>query len=162
MRSVASLFGVIVLAAVSLVASPVTAQAADRIARVTGGGTADFIDNAPISPSTSGYTNFSVGVTVYDDGTASGHFMCQIPAIVIISGDVLGGWVNDDGSVTVWGLAHIYDHLYGPFWDVPFVTTFRAGGPGVGGFDYRDESGYFGPGQYDTEVVRRGMIRITP
>jgi uncharacterized protein len=31
-----------------------------------------------------------------------------------------------------------------------------------GGFDYRDESGFFGPGQFDTELVRKGNIRITP
>ena len=48
-----------------------------------------------------------------------------------------------------------------PFTDLPFTVTLRAGGPGVGGFDYRDESGFFGPGQFDTEIVRRGKIRIS-
>jgi hypothetical protein len=129
---------------------------------VQGGGTADFLDT-PNAVNTTGYTNFSVAATIYGDGAAKGSFICQVPGIVIIAGDVLGGWVNDDGSVTIVGLAHGYDHTVPlRFTDLPFMVTLREGGPGEGGFDYRDESGFFGPGQFDTELVRRGMIAIAP
>jgi len=162
MRYVTGLLAVTLLVAFSTVAFPDSARGADPVAMVVGGGTADFIAT-PNSVNTSGYTNFSIGVTVYDDGTAQGHFVCQVPGIVIISGDVLEGTVNLDGSVTVSGVAHGYDHTIPLLYtDMPFTVTFRAGGPGVGGFDYRDESGFFPlPTQFDTELVRRGMIGIS-
>lgn len=138
---------------------PAAARAGDPVAMVNGGGRADFVDT-PHSLNTSGFTNYSAGLTVYSDGTASGHFVCQIPGIVIVSGDVQYGCVNADGSVTVAGLAHGYFHPETLlFTDLPFMVTFRDGGPGVGGFDYVD--GSFPPDLYDTEVVHRGMIRIT-
>jgi hypothetical protein len=147
-----------VLAAALLLAAPAAARAADPVAMVNGGGRADFVAT-PHSLTTSGFTNFSAGLTVYDDGTASGHFVCEIPGIVIVSGDVLEGSVNDDGSVTVSGLAHGYFHPDAMlFTDLPFAVTFRAGGPGVGGFDYVD--GSFPPDLYDTELVSRGKIKI--
>ncbi len=150
----------VLLAGAVLVAVSVAARAAEVEAMISGGGTADFVPTEH-SVNTTGYTNFSVGATVFSDGTAMGHFVCQIPAIVTIAGDILGGWVNDDGSVTVWGLAQGYDHtIPGIFTDLPFMVRLRAGGPGDGGFDYRDESGFFGPGQFDTELVRRGMVGI--
>jgi hypothetical protein len=160
MRQFVGLLVVAVLVAAGMAAGPIAARGADVDVMVNGGGTADFVAT-PNSVNTSGYTQFSVSATVYSDGAAAGHFVCQIPAVVIISGDVLGGWVNDDGSVTVVGLAHGYDHFFQiAFTELPFTATLRAGGPGVGGFDYRDESGFFGAGQFDTELVRRGMIQI--
>jgi hypothetical protein len=162
MKRFTSLLMVATLAAVALLVLPVRSMAADPVAMVVGGGTADFQDT-PDAVNTTGYTNFSVAVTVYSDASASGQFTCQIPGVVIIAGDVLDGWVNGDGSVTIEGLAHGYDHFFGArFTDLPFTVTLRAGAPGVGGFDYRDESGFFGPGQFDTELIRRGMILIAP
>ena len=162
MRKLLSLVTVSLLAALSVAATPASVKPTNAIAMVSGGGVADFVPT-PNSVTTSGFTDFSVGVTVYDDGTAQGHFLCSIPAVVTISGDVLYGVVNGDGSVTVSGLARGYDHFFQTaFTDLPFTARFREGSPGVGGFDYRDESGYFGPGQFDTELVRRGMIRIVP
>jgi hypothetical protein len=161
MRKILSLFiaGLLATWSVAATSAPLKAKA---VAKVSGGGTADFIVT-PNSVTTSGFTDFSVGVTVYDDGTAQGHFVCMIPAVVTISGDVLTAVVNGDGSVTVTGLGRGYDHFsQTAFSDLPFSARFRRGGPAVGGFDYRDESGYFGPGQFDTEVIRRGMIQIVP
>ena len=150
------------LAVLGVTATPVTARASDAVAMVSGGGTADFVAT-PNSVNTSGYTEFSVGLTVYDDGTAQGRFVCMVPAVVTISGDVLGGERNADGSVTVWGLARGYDHFFkATFTNMPFTATYREGRPGAGGFDYRDESGFFGPGQFDTELLRRGIIQILP
>ena len=162
MRSVVSLLAAGLLAAVAVAAQPCVVPSLDVDGMVNGGGTADFQDTPNAVNLPPGYTNFSVAVTVYSDGTASGHFACSIPGIVAISGDALVGSVNDDGSVTIEGLAHGYDSFIpGPFFDLPFTATFRDGGPGVGGFDYRDESGFFGPGMFDTELVRRGMIRVS-
>jgi hypothetical protein len=162
MKRFASRLVVATLAALAGLVLPATSRAADAVAMVVGGGTADFQDT-PNAVNTTGYTNFSVAVTVYSDGSASGEFTCQIPGVVIIAGDVLDGWVNDDGSITIEGLAHGYDHFFDArFTDLPFTVTLREGAAGVGGFDYRDESGFFGPGQFDTEVIRRGMILIAP
>src|SRR5262245_9042261 len=162
MRTILSL-GVGVLLVWSVVARPVSVEAATAVAMVSGGGTGDFVAT-PNSVNTSGFTDFSIGATVYDDGTAHGHFVCMVPAVVTISGDILGGRRNADGSVTVWGLAHGYDHfLKSTFVNMGFTATFREGRAGTGAFDYRDESGFFPlPTQFDTEVVRRGMIRIVP
>ena len=147
-------------ALLAVAAFPAAARAVDVDAKVAGGGTGDFLDT-PNAVTTSGYTDFSVGLTVYADGSAQGHFVCMIPAVVVVSLDVTEGIVNGDGSVTVTGLAIVYDHFFqAVFADLPVTVTLRAGGPGVGGFDYRDESGFFGPGQFDTELVRRGMIQI--
>ena len=160
MTRILSLFTAVVLMAtlsVSAAPGPATAKA---LAMVSGGGTADFVAT-PNSVNTSGFTDFSIAATVYDYGVAKGHFVCMVPAVVTISGDILSGTLNADGSVTLTGLAHGYDHFFQmAFSDLPFSVRLRAGGPGTGGFDYRDESGFFGPGQFDTEVVRRGMIMI--
>jgi hypothetical protein len=161
MRTILNL-GVGTLLAWGVMARPVSVEAATATAMVSGGGTADFVAT-PNSITTSGFTDFSVGATVYDDGTAQGHFVCMIPAVVTISGDIVGGRRNADGSVTVWGLARGYDHFFKTtFVNMGFTATFREGHAGAGGFDYRDESGFFLPTQFDTEVVRRGMIRIVP
>jgi hypothetical protein len=153
-------------ALLAVAAFPLAAAAADPIARVSGGGTGDFVPH-PHAFNTTGFTDFSVGVTVYSDGTASGRFVCMIPAIVVVSLEVIAGTVNDDGSVTVAGLAHGYDaFIPGPYENLPVIVTFRAGGPGVGGFDYVDDSGFFDSDGddvndlFDTEVVRRGVIHI--
>jgi hypothetical protein len=71
----------------------------------------------PNSVNTTGYTQFAAGVTVHSDGTASGH-VCMIPAVVSISGDVMDGWVNEDGSVTVMGLRTATITFGEPFFDL--------------------------------------------
>lgn len=162
MRSIVCRLGVALLAVSGMAALPVAACAGDAIARVAGGGRADFVPH-PKALNSTGFTNFSVGVSVYDDGTASGHFVCVIPSVVIISLAVTEGTVNGDGSVTVSGLGHGFDSFIpGPFKDLPVTVTFREGGPGVGGFDYTDESGFFEPDLFDTELITHGKIKITP
>ena len=162
MKKILSLFIVLGLLATLAVAAAPAPVKTNAVAKVSGGGTADFIPT-PNSVNTSGFTNFSVGLTIYPNGAAHGHFVCGVPAVITISGEVLTGVVNSDGSVTVSGLAHGYDHvLQSTYTDLPFTARFRAGGPGVGGFDYFDASGFFGPGQFDTELLRRGMINVNP
>jgi hypothetical protein len=160
MSKVVRLLAVALVVAISVSARPAVAGDPEIDVRVSGGGVADFQDT-PYAVNTTGYTDFSVGATVYADGSATGSFVCMIPAVVIISGEVLEGTVNDDGSVTLYGLAHGWDSFIpGPFTNLPFMVTLREGGPGVGGFDYRDDSGIFDDDQFDTELVRRGMIRF--
>jgi hypothetical protein len=162
MRKVLSLFTAALLLTLTAAAAPAPGKNPNPIAMVNGGGTADFVAT-PNSANTSGFTEFSVGVTVYDDGSAHGHFLCTMPGVVTISGDVLAGVVKSDGSVTITGIGHGYDHFLGAtFSDMPFSVRFYRGAAGVGGFNYRDESGFFGPGQFDTQVVSRGTIRIVP
>lgn len=162
MRRVTCLIAVAaLLAVVAGAAQPAVAGKPAVAAKVKGGGTADFQDT-PNAVNTTGFTEFSVAATVFTDGSAHGHFMCQVPGIVIITGNVESGTANANGSVTIEGRAFLFDHTIPMvFVDLPFTTTLRAGGPGVGGFDFREESGFFGPGQFDTELVRRGMIRIS-
>src|SRR5262245_18493875 len=162
MRQMLRLLGVGAVVVSSITARPGSLAATTAIAMVSGGGTADFV-TTPNSVTTSGYTDFSIGVTVYSDGTAKGHFVCMVPAVVTISGDIVGGVRQADGSVKVYGLARGYDHfLKTTFVNMAFTATFREGKPAVGGVGYGDESGFSGSGQFDTEVVRRGMIKIVP
>src|SRR5262245_2743625 len=91
--------GLALLLVVGMAAFPGAVLSADVVAMADGGGRADFLDT-PHSVTTSGFTNFSVAVTVYSDGTAHGHFVCQVPGVVVISGDFMAGSLNDDGSIT--------------------------------------------------------------
>ena len=132
-------------------------------ATVNGGGTADFLN-------IEGFTDFAIAATVYSDGSAIGHWMCEIPGGVMVAGDISGGIMNPNGSVTVTGVAHGYLHPdlaellglpAGIYTDCPFKTTLWAGGRGVGKFNYQDCSfPGFPDATGDTELVRRGGITI--
>ena len=102
-------------------------------------------------------TNFAVGAHLREDGTASGHFDCEIPGVVVISGDITQGEANADGSVTFRGLATVVDLEFGIFRDEPFTVTLWEGGPGVGRFLY-DDTVIPDPG--DLEEVVTGQINI--
>jgi hypothetical protein len=125
---------------------------------VTGGSIGDFVAT-PHSLTTSGFTDFAVDVTVRRDGTATGEFVCAVPGFVVLGGQATNGQVNADGSVTVTGLEYGYDTTIGGYSNCPFSVTFRAGGPGVGGFDFSDC--VFPTGMYDTEIIRVGSIQIS-
>lgn len=125
-------FGLVLVSAVAMAVAPV-AHGAQRLAKVSGGGTAtfDFIEGLQ--------SQFAIGATAYDDGSAQGHFVCMIVAVVTISGEVAKGSLNADGSVTFSGVGRGIDHvLGGPFEDCPFEVTLWSGGPGVGRFLYND------------------------
>lgn len=145
---------VVIVAAIVSLASE-RAHADQPLLTVSGGGTAEFLDE-DLNPT--GFTSqFSVGAAIDVDGTVSGHFMCMIVHVVTISGQVEEVDVNEDGSVTLYGIAHGVDHLFPekPFFDCPFSVTVYEGGPDVGGFIYSDCVV-----TDDTEVVCKGHIMI--
>ena len=160
MRKVSCLFALALLAAIAVAATPSTAPV--RVAaRVTGGGTGLFIDPS-VTPTDMGLTtNFAVGLTVHSDGSATGHFTCLIPGIVVIDGDyTAGSYDAGTGVATASGNALLV-FPGGGFLVVTFTNTFKAGGPGVGEFTLTDDSGYFDVAPFlDTEVVLKGTIKI--
>jgi hypothetical protein len=99
---------------------------------VNGGGTGLFIDPS-ITPTDLGLTtNFAVGLKVHSDGSATGHFTCLIPGIVVIDGSYdAASYDSGTGIVTASGTATIYFPTGDPI-PVDFTNTFSAGGPGVG------------------------------
>jgi hypothetical protein len=145
-------------------AYPNLAPASDPaiVAQVNGGGTGLFIDPS-VTPTDLGlFTNFSVGLTVYSDGSAKGHFTCLIPKIVVVDGHYDSAtYDSDTGIVTASGIGILYFPTFDPI-PVDFTNTFTEGGPGVGVFTLSETSGYFPnyPDDVDTEVVIVGKITI--
>ena len=130
------------------------ATAATPVVTVSGGGRATFDPGEEME----GFeTKFSVGAQLREDGTAGGHFNCLIEGVVVITGDVLSGQMNPDGSVTLEGLATIVDLEFGIFRNEPFMVIMEAGGPGEGHFVYFDA--VTGPAG-DAETVSHGQIMI--
>jgi len=133
-----------------------------QVAIVTGGGVAGFDETGGEVTST-----FGIGVTIYSDGTAMGHFECLVQGIVSINAKPTQGRVNADGSVTFSGFGKV-NCPGGPnddpaCQDVTFeVTVESGGGPGVGHFTYFDSflAGGGGDGTPDPETVQVGEIRI--
>ena len=162
MRKHFCLSAVALAAAVCLAALPLTAAAANPVAQVNGGGTGLFIDPS-VTPTDQGlFTNFGVGLLIYADGSATGHFTCMIPGIVVIDGHyTAGSYDADTGVATGSGVGIIYFPQFDPI-PVLFTNTFTAGGPGVGVFTLSETSGYFPvyPDDVDTEVVSKGNITI--
>lgn len=107
---------------------------------------------------TSGSTDFAVNLKIMADGTASGEFICAVANAIVLAIAPTTASFKADGSVVITGIEYGFD--VAGFMSTGTVVL-RADGVGVGGFDYRDQSGFFGPGQYDTEVVRVGSIKVT-
>ncbi len=153
---------ILAAAILTLAALPPLASAASPLAMITGGGIAVFDEPHPFPG-----TTFSMGVTLYEGGEASGHFTCLIGSIVVISGDVDYWSINDDGNVTFGGTANVVcpslPHLDDPACqDVEFfnVSIESTGGAGVGHFTYQD-SFMVGAGiPPDPETVVAGRIDI--
>jgi hypothetical protein len=147
-----------VLGAITLPASAQNDGDSNVAIRVYGGSTAKFVAT-PHSFTTSGYTDFAVNAKLFQGGTASGEFICAIPNVVVLAVVVSNWSQNSDGSVTLTGMEYGYDAVAGAgYADCPASVTLRAGGVGVGGFDFRDC--VMGPGQFDTELIRFGSIVI--
>jgi hypothetical protein len=145
----------VMLAAGIFVTASTSVRAAEPLVTISGGGTASFDDIEGLE------SQFSVGAVIRDDGTIDGHFMCMIVAVVTVSGDVTGATWNDDGTVTLSGVAHGVEHTpdsHAPFDNCKFNVTLREGGPGVGGFVYQD---CVVPPPGDAETIEQGQIAIT-
>jgi len=161
MRKARCLFALALLAAIAVTATPAPPPE-NPVLQVNGGGTGLFIDPS-VTPTDMGlFTNFGVGLVMYSDGSATGHFTCMIPGIVVVDGLYdSASYDPDTGIVTASGIAREVFPQFDPI-IVEFTTTFQAGGPGVGVFTLSDSSGYFPnyPDDVDTEVVIKGGIRI--
>ena len=161
MRKVSCLFALVLFAAIAVSATPATALVA-RAVHVNGGGTGLFIDPS-VTPTDMGLTtNFAVGLTVNSDGSATGHFTCLIPGIVVVDGHYDSAtYDSGTGVVTASGVGILYFPTFDSI-PVDFTNTFKAGGPGVGVFTLSETSGYFPnyPTDVDTEVVLKGNIKI--
>src|SRR5262249_52751154 len=96
------------------------------------------------------------------EGSASGHFTCLIPGIIVVDGQYESGSYDPaTGIVTASGTAtEVFPSLESI--TVAFTNTFLAGGVGVGKFTFSDDSGYFPvyPDDFDTELVIEGKITI--
>lgn len=104
-----------------------TVEAQRPIAHVSGGGSA-MVENDP-----NVIANFGVGATLYGNSSARGSFMCMIPEVVIFNGELSGGTLNGDGSVTLTGVASGVEFIDGkpiPYSDCEFEVTMFPGLPG--------------------------------
>jgi hypothetical protein len=161
MRKVIGLVALVLCAVLAVTAARSTPPP-DDVVHVNGGGTGIFVDPS-ITPTDMGFfTNFGVGLTVHSDGTATGHFTCLIPGIVVVDGIYdAATYDSTTGIVTASGIALLVFPSFDPL-IVEFTTTFREGGPGVGMFTLSDNSGFFPnyPTDVDTELVSKGQIKI--
>ena len=146
------------LALAAALTLPTQAETAAYVGQITGGSNGKFVATSH-SLTTSGYTDFSVSMGLRQDGTALGEFTCAIPNFVVLAIIPTGWSLQADGSIKVTGTEYGYDPVAGSGFTGTGTVVFRAGGPGVGGFDFADE--VFPPGYYDTEIVRFGSIDIT-
>jgi hypothetical protein len=144
------------LAAAAIVAPPVTV-----VARINGGGTAEMQLLSPDGQGGSGKTMFGTGVTLFSDGSATGHFDC-----VDQHGDPSGAG-NIFGAVTSWSLEgttivlNVTGKLTGPGGhpiDISFIVKIQQfGGPGVGHWTL--ESGGF---IFCNETMTSGQLVYKP
>lgn len=134
-------------------ALPAAGQDSSAVAKVSGGGTAFFVDPR----FEGGRTQFAVGATVFADGTGVGVFECVIKGVLSWHITVTGGSLNSDGSVTVTGpsIAHFAG---GGFVEFDAFIIFYAGGPGEGMFCAGPPT--FADTLCDVETVVSGQIRI--
>jgi hypothetical protein len=152
-----------VLTAVFMLAALPAAHSDDNewVARVSGQGTAAFDEGEELF----GYeTGWAVHARIRENGRARGEFYCdlpdhpEIPPLAIL-GDVDRGKVNQDGSVTLEGVAIVVHLETGELLDGPFdfAVTLWPGRAGVGRFIYYD---YVTGPAGDAETVTEGRIRI--
>jgi hypothetical protein len=175
----------VAVAGLLVVSLSAEAQADNPLANVSGGGTAAFDEGEENFGFTTQFSvgaivrdepvdnqcdedldGLGVGDFTVTDGddfmAATGEFNCSLDiegedgGFVMIVGHVSQGRVNDDGSVTLCGLADIpIDTFSGEsFVDCPFAVTFRADGSG---FTYYDI--ITGPAG-DAETVEKGHINL--
>lgn len=121
---------------VGILASPASAASQGRtvVATIQGGGTSvmDPSDAAGAGPST-----FGMGITLYSDGTASGHFDCVDQRRADMPGNIWGevtGWSGDlNGTITLTVVGKTITIPGGHPVDVVFTVGIQQfGGAGVG------------------------------
>lgn len=155
--------------------SPLSAETPSLVLQVSGGGQGSFGADLDKDGDIDG-SHFSLGASVFSDGTAKGHFECLMAG----NADILGlplmavegrpgeGSANADGSATLKGLATVNLGNGTRFTGIPFSVTLREGGPQtgtlkltvIGAFDGVPGDTKPGNGNYDlpTETVAKGQI----
>jgi hypothetical protein len=150
-----------------------------RILLVSGGGQGTFGTDLDGDGDIDG-SHFGMGVSIFGNNVANGHFECNMAGnadilglpLMAVEGKVANGSVNADGSVIFSGVATVNLGKGVIFKDVPFSVTVTWGGPGVGtltltvigAFDGVPGDTNVGNGNYDlpTETVASGQIKIHP
>jgi len=123
-------------------------------------------------------SHFGIGISIFGDGTAKGHFECNMAGnadilglpLMAVEGKVSNGAANADGSATFSGIAAVNLGNGVIFRGIQFAVTVTAGGPGtgtlqltvMGAFDGVPGDTIVGNGNYDLppENVASGQIKI--
>jgi len=169
---------VLVIAMTMTYLLPAFASAAG-VTMVRGGGTGTFGADLDHDGDVDG-SSFGMGVRIFTNGTAGGHFLCLMAGrsdilglpLMSVQGRVTRGSLNADGSVTFSGVATVNLGSGGDqiFRGLSFQVTASAGGPGagkmqltvMGAFDGVPGDTVLGNGNYDlpSEAVNSGQIAI--
>lgn len=147
------------------------------IVLVTGGGEGTFGADLDGDGDIDG-SHFGIGVSIFGNGSAKGHFECLMAGnadilglpLMAVEGKVSNGSANADGSVTFSGVATVNLGNGTMFKDVPFSVKVTAGKAQVGtltltvigAFDGVPGDTIIGNDNYDlpTETAATGQIRI--
>ncbi len=161
----------------ALHSNSVSSELSSEIASVTGGGNGTFGTDLDGDGDIDG-SHFGMAISIFGDGSAKGHFECNMAgnadilglALMAVEGDVTNGSLNANGSVTFSGVATVNLGKSTMFKGVPFRVTVTSGTAGVGtltltvigAFDGVPGDTNIGNGNYDlpTETVATGQIKI--
>jgi hypothetical protein len=146
-------------------AASAAAASAQVVGHVNGGGMGTYDAGHPLAGQA---TEFGIGVTLYANHTASGHFLCVLTPPQAgdtglgggISGTITGWSLDADGTLRLSGTGDMTAVPGGGIFarDVPFSLTIeQPGGPGVGHFTLHDVS--IVPSG-DAETVATGQIMV--
>ena len=147
------------------------------ILSVTGGGTGTFGTDLDGDGDIDG-SHFGLSVSIYGDGSAKGHFECNMAGnadilglhLMAVTGKVTNGFVNTNGSATFSGVGTVNLGSGEIYKDMSFIVTVTEGAPGtgtltlivIGAFDGVPGDTIIGNGNYDlpTETVATGQIMM--
>ena len=143
MKRLFYLLPAISLAVAMLASQPVgaAANAVTVVATINGGGTSLMYAGPGFAPGTKNVSSFGIHVTLYSDGTATGHVDCVDQHGDVSAGNIFGdvtSWsINaPDGDIDDGILLHVTGTLVTPGSgqvDTKFPMVIQAaGGPGVG------------------------------
>src|SRR5258708_8516923 len=143
MKRLFYLLPAISLAVAMLASQPVgaAANAVTVVATINGGGTSLMYAGPGFAPGTKNVSSFGIHVTLYSDGTATGHVDCVDQHGDVSAGNIFGdvtSWsINaPDGDIDDGILLHVTGTLVTPGSgqvDTKFPMAIQAaGGPGVG------------------------------
>ena len=152
-------------------------NSSSTVIMVNGGGNGTFNTDLDGDNDIDG-SHFGIGISIFANGTAKGHFECNMAGnadilglpLMAVEGKVGNGSLNADGSATFSGIATVNLGKGVIFRGISFTVTVTGGGPGagtlqltvMGAFDGVPGDTIVGNGNYDLppETVASGQIRI--